>query len=49
MNDIINDIFLSEDPRASEIIDVRGFFPHTELSVLSHNHAHIFQDIKSGE
>ncbi len=49
MNDIINDIFLSEDPRASETIDVSGFFPHTELGVLSHNHSHIFQDMKSGE
>lgn len=49
MNDIINDIFLSEDPQASETIDVRDFFPNTELGVLSHNHARIFQDMQTGE
>lgn len=49
MTDIINDIFLPEDPSESSTIDARDFFPKIKLDVVSHNTSHIFDDIRSGK
>lgn len=46
MTDIINDISIPEDPSASQTIDARDFFPKIQLNVISHNSAHIFDDIR---
>ena len=49
MTDIINDIFLNEDPLTPRQIDAREFFPKIKLDVVSHNNSHLFQDIQKGE
>lgn len=49
MNDIINDIYLPEDPESSQTVDTLDFFPRTQLGVLSHNNSRVFHDMRSGK
>lgn len=49
MTDTINDIYLPEDPSASQTIDARDFFPKILLDVVSHNNSRAFHDMRSGK
>ncbi|HBB27497.1 TPA: hypothetical protein DCZ36_03315, partial [Candidatus Gracilibacteria bacterium] len=48
MTDIINDIYLPEEPGAGRMIDAQEFFPKIKLDVLSHNNSRAFHDIQAG-